>query len=92
MLNSFPKEEQQDGDTKTASSKRIIHMPKRLAEKMREYMASLYNIEDTDCIFPLSKTSLHNEMTRGSKKAGVKRINIHELRHSHITMLPNYIS
>lgn len=92
VLNSFSKEEQQDGDTKTDSSKRIIHMPKGLAEEMREYMASLYNIEDTDCIFPLTKTSLHNEMTRGSKKAGVKRIKIHELRHSHITMLSNYIS
>ena len=30
---------------------------------------------------------LHHEMDRGSAKAGVKRIRIHDLRHSHISFL-----
>ncbi len=30
---------------------------------------------------------LHHEMDRGAKEAGVKRIRIHDLRHSHISLL-----
>ena len=35
----------------------------------------------------ITKSYLHKEMTRGAKKAGVKRITIHGLRHSHISYL-----
>ena len=34
-----------------------------------------------------SKHYLHHEMDRGAKAAGVKRIRIHDLRHSHISLL-----
>ena len=34
-----------------------------------------------------SKSYLHHEMDRGSKAAGVKRIRIHDLRHSHVSLL-----
>ena len=37
----------------------------------------------------ITKSYLHKEMTRGAKKAGVKRITIHGLRHSHISYLIN---
>ena len=37
--------------------------------------------------FATTKYSLHKAMTRGSKRAGVKRIRIHDLRHSHISLL-----
>lgn len=30
---------------------------------------------------------MHNEMSRGSKAAGVKRIRIHDIRHSHVSLL-----
>ncbi|MCI9181163.1 MAG: hypothetical protein HFG50_14370, partial [Lachnospiraceae bacterium] len=35
-------------------------------------------------IFHLTKSFLHHEMTRGAGKAGVKRIRIHDLRHSYV--------
>ena len=35
----------------------------------------------------MTKHFLHHEMDRGSKEAGVKRIRIHDLRHSHISLL-----
>lgn len=35
----------------------------------------------------LTKSYLHHEMARGAKEAGVKRIRIHDLRHSHISIL-----
>lgn len=67
-------------------------MPQELTEEIREYMDTLYEPDDDDRIFPLSKSELHRAMTYGSSKAGVKRITIHGLRHSHISLLMNYIS
>ena len=47
----------------------------------------LYGIKPTDRMFPVSKHYLHREMDRGSKEAGVKRIRIHDIRHSHVSYL-----
>ncbi|MGL5272157.1 MAG: tyrosine-type recombinase/integrase, partial [Phocaeicola sp.] len=38
-------------------------------------------------LFEVTKHFLHNEMTRGSKIAGVKRLRIHDIRHSAISLL-----
>ena len=35
----------------------------------------------------MTKSYLHHEMNRGAKEAGVKRIRIHDLRHSHVSLL-----
>ena len=42
-----------------------------------------------DRIFTVTKSYLHHEMDRGAKAAGVKRIRIHDLRHSHVSFLIN---
>ena len=41
----------------------------------------------TDRIFSISKNYLYYEMKRGCKASGVKRIRIHDLRHSHCSLL-----
>ncbi|MEE1013591.1 MAG: tyrosine-type recombinase/integrase, partial [Clostridia bacterium] len=56
-------------------------------EEIKEYLGMLYGIKSTDRMFPISKSFLHHEMDRGSAAAGVKRIKIHGLRHSHISHL-----
>ena len=38
-------------------------------------------------MLPVSKSQLSRVMKRGSEKAGVKRIRIHDLRHSHVSLL-----
>ena len=38
-------------------------------------------------MFPVTKSYLHREMDRGSKQAEVKRIRIHDIRHSHVSLL-----
>ena len=38
-------------------------------------------------IFEVTKSWLHHEMDRGARAAGVKRIRIHDLRHSHVSLL-----
>jgi integrase len=74
-------------DPKTAKSNRVIQMPAFLCEEMEDYIRSLYAVEPTDRIFAVTKSYLHREMDRGAKEAGVKRIRIHDLRHSHISLL-----
>ena len=74
-------------EPKTPKSKRIIQMPAFLCEEMQEYIGSLYGLETIDRIFPITKSYLHHEMDRGSKATGVKRIRIHDIRHSHVSLL-----
>ena len=62
-------------------------MPEFLCEEMQDYLKSLYGIEPDERIFPITKNYLHREMDRGSAHAGVKRIRIHDLRHSHVSLL-----
>ena len=74
-------------DPKTPKSVRDIVMPDFLVDEMQDYMKQLYGIGDNDRIFEVSKSYLHHEMDRGAAAAGVKRIRIHDLRHSHISLL-----
>ena len=74
-------------DPKTKKSNRIIQMPDFLVEEIQEYVSHLYKCSDTDRIFPIDKSYLYHEMKRGSKIAGVKKIRIHDLRHSHVSLL-----
>ena len=76
-------------DPKAPKSNRTIVMPDFLAVEMEDFISSLYGIKDDDRIFTISKSYLHHEMDRGAKLAGVKRIRIHGLRHSHISLLIN---
>ena len=74
-------------DPKTAKSNRTIKMPDFLVEEIQEYISQLYGIKGTDRLFEITKSYLKREMERGSKAAGVKKIRIHDLRHSHISLL-----
>ena len=47
----------------------------------------LYDQKPDERIFPISKSYLHHEMDRGVKATGLKRIRIHNLRHSHVSLL-----
>ena len=72
---------------KTKKSNRTIKMPPFLCEEMQDYMKMLYGLKKKDRIFTISKSHLHHEMDRGAKAAGIKRIRIHDLRHSHVSLL-----
>ena len=62
-------------------------MPEFLTDEIKEYINSFYKLKPKDLIFNFSKSYLHHEMDRGSKKSQVKRIRIHDLRHSHVSLL-----
>lgn len=54
---------------------------------MKDFISRNYGMEKDDRVFQITKNALHREMTRGSNLAGVKRIRIHDLRHSHVSLL-----
>lgn len=72
---------------KTEKSNRTITMPLFLADEIQEYLKMQYDIGLDDRLFPITKSYLYREMQRGCKDTGVKRIRIHDLRHSHISLL-----
>lgn len=72
---------------KTSKSKRVITIPEFLAADIKDYMDSLYDLQEDDRLFPITKYYQEHEMQRGIKESGVKRIRVHDLRHSHASML-----
>ena len=72
---------------KTEKSNRTITMPQFLTDEIQDYLKMQYDIGEDDRMFTITKSYLHREMDRGSKEAGLKRIRIHDLRHSAISLL-----
>ena len=54
---------------------------------MQRYFKGLYKPKKNDRVFLITKAYLHSEMRRGCKETGVKKIRIHDLRHSHVSLL-----
>lgn len=44
-------------------------------------------MDDTHRIFSLYKSSVHRRLKSNTKKAGVKKIRVHDFRHSHASLL-----
>ena len=72
---------------KTPKSIRVITMPDFLVEEFREYYSHLYGIMKKDRLFHFTKSYMEHNLISGIKKSGVKRIRLHDLRHSHASML-----
>ena len=74
-------------EPKTAKSKRVITLPDFLVTELEEYTSRLYGMMKDDRLFCITKSYLEKEMSRGTKLSGVKRIRLHDLRHSHASLL-----
>ena len=74
-------------EPKTPKSNRVIKIPDFLVKEIQDYIAQLYAIAPEDRLFAVSTNQLTREMARASKAAGVKKIRIHDLRHTHISQL-----
>ena len=72
---------------KTKKSVRTIVMPQFLADEVRDYLIAHPLIKPDGRLTNATKSFLAHEMERGCKQAGVKRIRIHDLRHSHVSLL-----
>ena len=72
---------------KTPKSKRVVGIPCFLRDELQSYVSQIYGLSDSDRIFPFTKFALTHDMENYSKKAGVKKIRLHDLRHSHASLL-----
>lgn len=72
---------------KTKKSNRTIKMSEFLSEEIQDFIKMQYEVEPTDRLFQISKSYLHREMERGCKETGLEKIRIHDLRHSHVSLL-----
>ena len=62
-------------------------MPEVLSACMKGYIEKCYGLLPGDRLFPYTKHFLYHEMEYGCKASGVKRIRVHDIRHSHASLL-----
>lgn len=72
---------------KTPKAERIVTIPNFLTQMISNYVDSFYFIDMNEQIFPTTKNRLYKDMKKYCKIANVKRIRIHDLRHSHASLL-----
>jgi len=74
-------------EPKTPKSKRVISIPSFLVADFEDYLSRIYDLDENSRIFSITKGYLTCEMKRGVKESGVKKIRLHDLRHSHSSHL-----
>ena len=74
---------------KTDSSIRTIDLPKFLVDEIQDYWSKLYKHPSDARLFPVVAEALQHVMARHIKKTEVKKIRVHDLRHSHCAYLIN---
>jgi integrase len=72
---------------KTAKSIRKIAIPDFLCNDVREYIKTIYGYKPGQRIFLTNKHTIAHEMARICKASGVKKIRVHDIRHSHASLL-----
>lgn len=72
---------------KTPKSNRVITIPDGLCTCLKAYMKQCFNLQPDDRLFPYTKSFLYHEMEDGCKASGAKRIRVHDIRHSHASLL-----
>ena len=74
---------------KTDNSVRIISIPEFLKEEISDYLSQFYGMPEDVRLFPIVARTLQKRMKEFMAKAGVKKIRIHDFRHSHVAYLIN---
>lgn len=72
---------------KTPKANRTITIPKFLCAALQEYINKIYQPDADTRIFPYSHSCYTDAFRSHTKKAGVKPIRLHGLRHSHASLL-----
>lgn len=73
---------------KTPQSNRKISIPDFLCDELKDYLKLVYEpVDGCNRIFPTNKSTLNKKLKKGAKLAGVKQIRVHDLRHSHVSLL-----
>lgn len=89
ITKSYQRINKQDVVTppKTPKSIRTVSIPESLRDELKEYSQKIYGIKSCDRIFPHTRRIFDEYIIRYAALAGVKRIRLHDLRHSHASLL-----
>lgn len=74
---------------KTEQSVRVIELPEFLTLEIKEYVDTLPDLTEHSRIFPVVAETVQHKLKRQAEKAGVKRIRVHDIRHSSAAYLIN---
>lgn len=72
---------------KTEQSVRMVDIPEFLKQEIKQYLDRLYKYPRDERIFPVAAEAVQHMMKKHIEMAGVKKIRVHDLRHSHIAYL-----
>lgn len=72
---------------KNISSDRIILLPDRVLKQLDEWKKKQYKPRNEDHIFEWEKRFIEQGIQKGCEQSGVKKIRVHDLRHSHVSYL-----
>lgn len=74
---------------KTDNGIRTITMPDAIMQEIQVYTAKIYGVEPDNRVFTFTKSLIRGNMRRGAEKAEIPFIRIHDMRHSHVSLLIN---
>lgn len=74
---------------KTRKSRRRVPIPQFLCKELCAYMKTKLNSRGDERLFPFTRSFLSYEMKKCCKSTGVPQIRVHDIRHSHVSLLIN---
>lgn len=74
---------------KTIHGERVVDIPDFLTQEIREYVSHLYEPDPTARLFEKRPQYVRSVLRDRAQKAGVKEIRVHDLKHSHASVLIN---
>lgn len=72
---------------KTERSNREPTTPPFIEDAVRKYTSLLYDYKPSDRLFTVSKFFIKRRLEKGAEAAGLPQIRVHDLRHSHASLL-----
>lgn len=89
ITKSYQRLQRQDiiTEPKTQKSKRTIFLPNFLCEELEEHISRMYDAKVSDRLLPCGKMLFRYHLEVGAERASVKRIRLHDFRHSHASLL-----
>lgn len=74
-------------EPKTKQSVRVIEIPEFLKQEIERYFYGHYGMSENDRLFPVGQEAVQHKMKRHTELSSVKKIRVHDLRHSHVAYL-----
>ena len=63
-----------------------IEIPEFLKQEIKDFIDGHYGMPEDERLFPIVQEAVQHKMKRQMEKAGVKKIRVHDLRHSHVAL------